>query len=140
MNTQAQSGCVAVVCEHESQDRAAMETYLRTHQVTEAHWYPRRDLDEVNQAILSGDVQQVIFPKISDLLDGFWTDKIAFDQWLAVGTQVEFVETPEQIIAADLKTIFASWEQWRRLQRRRQIIAGIILSIVALAAAFAINW
>ena len=140
MNTQAQSGCVAVVCEHGGKDRAAMETYLRTHQVTEAHWYARRDLDEVNQAVRSGNVQRVVFPKVSDLLDGLWTCEITFDQWLAAGTRVEFVESPEQNTAAHVKTIFASWEQWRRLHRRRQVVAGIILSIVALAAAFALNW
>lgn len=140
MNTQTQSEHTVVVCEHDSKDTAAMETYLRARQLTEARWYPRRDLDEVDRAIRSGDVQQVVFPKVSDLLDGFWTGEIAFDQWLAAGAKVEFVESPGQNISADIKTIFASWEQWRRPHRRRQIVAGIILSIVALAAAFALNW
>ena len=138
MNTKAQSDRVAVVCEHGGDDTAAMEAFLQTRRITEARWYPRRDLDEVDQAVRSGDVQRVVFPKVGDLLESLWNEEIAFDQWLAAGTQVEFVESPEQNTAAHVKTIIASWEQWRRLHHRRQVVAGVILSTAALAAAFAL--
>ena len=136
MNAQTQPKGVAVICERHGDDSAAMEAYLQTQDVAEADWYAPRDVDDADKAVCEGRVGRVVFPNWPGFLDALWDEKIAFEHWLAAGVRVEFVTSPSPDTNTHLTDIFQSWQRWRQVRRRRQVAAGLLLSVVAVAAAF----
>ena len=140
MNSQRQVGDVVAVGDQDGKDAAVMEAFLRAQGATEAPWYLPSDLNDVDRAVCEGRVRRVVFDSLSTLLEGVWNGDIEFSRWLATGTQVDFAEPPGQSTCAHVQAVFESWEQWQRRRRRRQVTAGVILSVVALVAAFVLNW
>jgi len=140
MSTKSQIGSVAVVCDVGSAAAAAMQAFLRAEAIEDALWYAPREVDEVDRAVQAGTVGRVIFPRPADLLTPLWNHELALDDWWARGVQVDFVEPPEPAPVALLQTVAHHWSEWRRHHRRRQALAGVLLSAVALAAAFLLNW
>ena len=139
MNTQTQTETVAVVCDRRGRNTTIMEAFLQARSLAQARWYAPPDLDDVDRAVRRGDVRRVVFGDLNGLLEGIWNGELEFEQWSAVGTQLEFVEPPGQTAPAHVRTVFASWQRWSRRRRRRQLVAGVVLSVVALAAAFVLN-
>lgn len=131
------SHSVAAVCDKHSPDAARMDAYLRE-QGLSARWYALRDLDDVDREVCAGRTQQVVFLNWSDLLQGMWNREVSFDQWLKMQAEVRFVEAPGDTSAACLAAVSEAWSAHKRARRRRQAISGLILSLVAVAAAFAI--
>lgn len=140
MNSQTQAEDVVAVGDRDGKDAAVMEAFLQAQGATEAPWYRPGDLDDVDRAVREGRVRRVVFDNLSTLLEGVWNGDIGFRMWLAKGTQVDFAEPPGQTTSAHVRAVFESWEQWHRRRRRRQVVAGVILSLVALVAAFLLNW
>ncbi len=127
-----------VVCDPHSPARAAVETYLRADGSAAAAWYAPRDVDDVDRRVRAGGVRVVVFPSAAELFDIVWTDGIALDGWLATGTRIVFADATGDFPTGCLPLIWTSWQRWRRRQRRQQVVAGLILSAVAVAAAFAL--
>lgn len=125
-----------VVCDPHSPARAAVETYLQANGSAAAAWYAPRDVDDVDRRVRAGGVRVVVFPSVAELLDVVWTDGIALDAWLAAGTRVAFADATSAAAAACVPLIWTSWQRWRRRRRRQQVVAGLILSAAAVAAAF----
>ena len=126
-----------VVCDPHSPARAAVETYLQENGSAAAAWYAARDVDDVDRRVRAGGVRVVVFPSAAELLDVVWTDGIALDAWLAAGARIVFADTTSSdFSAACLPLIWTSWQRWRRRRRRQQVVAGLILSAVAVAGAF----
>ncbi|MCK4340701.1 MAG: hypothetical protein KAY37_03125 [Phycisphaerae bacterium] len=136
MNAQTQTECVAVVCDRDGGDAPAMEAFLTAQGLADAEWFAPRDVDEVDQAVCTGRVRRVVFPTETQLLEALWNNEIAFEHWLASDLRLEFVKMCEPTSAAHVEAVFESWRRWQRRHRRRQFVAGIILSIVAIVAAF----
>ena len=136
MNPQDSTIGVAVVCNRSDESAAAVETYLHATGSGPARWFAPRDVDEVDAALRSGAVRRIIFPRLANFLEALWNEPLTLDVWLAPDTRVELAETAGPDDPARLRALVAAWQQTSRRQRRARAIAGFVLSVVALAAAF----
>jgi hypothetical protein len=125
---------VAVVCERGGPAAEKVTDYLKAHDLRTAEWFPPEDMDDVDEAVTEGRFRRVIFPDLPTLFDAIWDQEMQFDQWLSAGTTVSFVDGPNG--EATAVVVFESWREWNQRRRRRQIVAGVILSVVAIVAGF----
>jgi hypothetical protein len=138
MSTKPTSARVAVICEPGSEHAEPLRAYLRSQGIEDARWYPPRDIDDVDMLIRRGTTDHVILHSWQTLLVGLWDQRIAFDQWTRAGVRVETLEPTPGDTGSLTTHVLATWSAWQQRRQRRQIIAGSLLSILALAAAFTI--
>lgn len=136
MSDRTQTSSIAVVCGRDSEHAAAVAGLLESLGVSQAGWHLPRAVDDVDRAVRDGHVREVVFARRADLLDAVWSRRIAFDQWRAAGVRVQLADQPEQGAIESLIPVIDSWYRWQRSQRRRQWLAGVLLSLAALVAAF----
>jgi hypothetical protein len=124
-------GATGVVCGADG-DKAAMEAYLARHGAGQTKWFTPGELHDLDRDVRRGRIGRVVFAGLADLLVGIWEEEIEFEAWPAE-VDIEFVEP-----AGDgaVQIVAASWRQWRGRHRRRQAVAGAVLSALVLAAAF----
>lgn len=138
MNTPASSGHTAVICEPHDDNAAALEAYLQSRGLTDAEWFGPRDVDDVQRGLRAGTIRRVVLPGVSEFLDMLWDGVLDVELWLRADAWLELVESPPADPAEHLRQIVGSWQRSRRARRRRQIVAGLVLSAVAVLAAFAL--
>ena len=136
MNAQDPTEGVAVVCNRSDETAATIERYLQATRSGAARWFAPRDVDEVDAALRAGTVRRIIFPHLSAFLEALWNEPLTLDVWLTPETRVELAESSGPDDPARLRALVAAWQQTSRRQRRARAIAGLVLSVVALAAAF----
>lgn len=129
------SGNVGVVCDRHGAEAARTESYLDEAGLS-ARWYALRDLDEADRDVIAGRLETVIFVRWRDLLEGIWNGEVSFDRWQERRVDLRFVESPGEGERACLDAVARAWFRYQRARRRRQIASGVILSLVAIAAAF----
>ena len=137
MNTQSSSGHTAVICEPHGDNAAALEAYLRSRGLTDAEWFGPRDVDDVQRGLRAGTIRRVVLPGVSEFLNMLWDGVLDVELWLRADVCLELVESPADP-AEYLRRIVGSWQRSQRARRRRQIVAGLVLSAVAALAAFAL--
>jgi hypothetical protein len=98
------------------------------------------DLDELDRAVREGRRQHVVFDSPDQLLTGLWDGEIDAEAWLSAGVQVQFTAPAALDQQALARLLLASWSTNTRRHRRRRILAGLVLSAIAAAAAFLLNW
>lgn len=119
---------------------ARVSEHLDRRSESGAEWYSIRDLDEVDRAVREGRLQQVVFDSLDQLLAGLWNGEIDAHAWLSAGVQIEFT-APATLDPPSLsRVLLANWQAGARRQRRRRVVAGVVLSLIAMAAAFFLNW
>jgi hypothetical protein len=136
MNDTMPKAGLAVICKKDGPEAVAMRTHLQTTGTTGAEWFASRDADEVDKRVGQGSIRRVVLPDWGVLLRAIWDEDIHYDRWLSTGTEVSFVSPPAPGSAAT--AVFEIWSGWNRSRRRRQTVAGAILSVIALAAGFAL--
>jgi hypothetical protein len=144
----------AVICERHGADAAAAQAFVDARGHRDVRWFAPRDLNDVEDAIEAGRIACVVFVRFEDFLTALWDEELAFERWLSAGVRVGFVHPPDVapagVVHADNEAlddadtalaaaVDANWRRWRRARRRRTIVAGLILSALALAAAFGIT-
>jgi hypothetical protein len=129
---------IAAVCDRKGPDAPRMEAHLQSIGAA-ARWYALRDLDDLDVDVCAGRLGRVVFMSASDLLEGIWSGEITYSRWLAAGVTAEFVDSPGTDAAACLATVSQTWDAYGRRQKRRHTAAGLILSVIAIAAAFAVS-
>jgi len=137
MDPRGGTGDLVVVCDRSDDDALKMREYLCSCGM-EARWYALRDLDEVDREVREGRVQRAMFSRWRDLLESIWNGEVNYDRWLSAGVGVEFIESPGESAAACLALVSRCWNDYARTRRRRNAIAGAILSLIALLAAFVV--
>ena len=113
----------------------ALSRYLVQHGVTNAVEFSEIDDDELDEALCAGDFQRVVFINLDALLTGVWQGHGRIDRWRAAGVEIEIAEPPgldSSVTQGILLEMARSLGKWRQRQRRRQIIAAVVLSAVAL--------
>ena len=128
---------IAVVCDRNGDAASAVQAYLQSPNIADAAWFGPRDLDDLDRAVRDGRVRRVIFPRLADMLEGLWNEEIDAAAWLAAGVQIDLADCPA---GACPPTLLKSWQRWRTARRGRRAIAGLVLSVIALAAAFTLTW
>lgn len=109
---------------------------LDAHGAPATKWYRPYDADDVSAAIRKGTVARVVFPSLEILLDVLWLERANLRDWQAAGVPINVAgPTTENVVDVAIAAQ-QSWQRWRAAHRRRQVVAGVLLSVVALAAAF----
>jgi hypothetical protein len=127
---------VALVCNPQSERAPQVEQYLRTHDLGAVTRYAFRDVDHLEQAVRAGTVQRIVFPETADFLGLLWDDLLTPGTWQAPGLCIEFARAEDALTPAQIADVLTAWEAWHRARRRRRAIAGLILSVLAIAAAW----
>jgi hypothetical protein len=136
MNTPTQAEQVAVVCERGGDDAAQVERHLQAMGLPDAKWYAPRDIADLDQAVRAGQVGRVVFPTAADFLNALWSGSLSVAAWRTRGAQVGIAASAEGWTAAHLAKLVECWDQAQQRQRRARAVAGLLLSALAIAAAF----
>jgi len=141
MNATDCADSVAVVCENQGGTAASVRVYLDSRNLAQTRWYDPLDLDDLDEAVREGRIRHVVFPRLSTLLTGIWNGRIAFEHWLSGDVRLDFVTPPAAAPESLTRMIFESWRGWQRRHRRRQAIAGALLSAIIVLTVFVfIGW
>ncbi|UCG33894.1 MAG: hypothetical protein JSU68_04505 [Phycisphaerales bacterium] len=140
MSDEGQAMGVAVVGDENGPETAAVEQLLRQWNGCNARWYARRDLNRVDAAVRGDHVRCVVFTDVDDLLEEVWEGEVEIDRWLAKGVRVEFARGLGADASAHVESVLRSWRRWNRRRRRRHVVAAVVLSVMALVAAFTLSW
>jgi len=136
MNTTDCADTIAVLCANQGTTAQSVRAYLDSRNLTQTRWYDPLDLDDLDEAVREGRIHRVVFPELSTLLTGIWNGRITFERWLSGDVRLDFVSTPAAGPEALARLIFESWQGWQRRHRRRQAIAGAILSAIIVMVVF----
>jgi hypothetical protein len=128
--------CAARVS-HDASQSAALDAYLaRTGSAGAERFLPKDD-DDLNHALCERRFDRVVFADLDALLEAIWKGEAELDRWNEAGIQIDLVCPPtrdEDAWRPFASITYDSLVRWRKAQRRRQIVAGTILSAIALAA------
>jgi hypothetical protein len=127
---------VAVLCDPQGRAAPLVDAYLRASGVTGATWYAPPDVDDMEHAVRAGKVQRIVFPETTAFLAPLWDEVLTPETWQTLGVRVEFARSDDALTPAQLAGVVTSWQRWRRRRHRQRAIAGLILSAVAIAAAW----
>ena len=128
---------IAAVCDKRGPDAARMEAYLKCKAIT-AKWYALRDLADLDRDVREGRVGGVVFVRAADLLEGIFNNEIKYSDWVTASVPVSFFESVDGDTARCMANVGEAWDRHQVARRRRQTVAGIILGIIAIAAAFVV--
>lgn len=138
MNARTQSAKVVVACDPQGSDAALVAAYLRDAGVADAAWYARRDAAELDKAVRAGGVQRVVFPTLAELLLLLSEEVLTVEAWQASGVCIGFARPAQALSPTEAADILARWLEHRRRRRRQRAVAGLVLSVAALAVACAV--
>jgi len=127
---------VAVVCDPAGPVADAVRAYLARHEIDAARWFAPGDVDDLVRALRGGGTWRTIWPNAATWLEALWDGRGPAACWVHSAVTVEFVEDGTMMTPAAVPALAEAWSAWRRRQRRRQAVAGVLLSLLALAAAF----
>ncbi|HOA72663.1 MAG TPA: hypothetical protein PL151_16610 [Phycisphaerae bacterium] len=133
-----QSPTVAAVCDPSGPHAARMAEYLQA-RGEPARWYAPRDLDDVDREVSAGRLRTAVFVNWRDLLEGIWHGEVTFSRWRAMRIDVQFLDSPGDDAGAQLEVVAQAWADYQQSRRRRRAISGLILSLIAVAAAFVLT-
>jgi len=135
MSTPINQDTAVVIASKRNQDTSAVENWLQSSNLTAHRWFDLSELDELNKAVCKGQINHVIFESATLLLDALWDNRIEFGKWRHNDIHLDFMKTPHVTI----DVVHHSWQQYIDKHRRRQIVAGAILSGIAVVLGFLIN-
>lgn len=116
-------------------NRAAIESALAERGASAVQWFEAKDDDELNQLVLQGRFDCIVYEKLELLFTAIWKSDVDWPLWKQRGVHVEFLDKPDSFDwLSVISTIEGNYRSWRCRERRRQIIAAILLSIAGLIA------
>ena len=107
--------------------------YVRSHPEVSFERFAAKDDDELNEKLVAGFFPAVVFHDLESLLQMLWKGHADLAKWEKAGVKIQFCFPPPEGWRDLLPQVHTSLEQWRGVQRRRQIIAATILSAITLA-------
>lgn len=117
--------------------RRAIDACLADRGLTGATHFLPKDDDDLADALAEKRFDCVVFADYDALLAMIWKGDADLEHWHALGICIELAVAPEgkpgdwQPIT---RQVSASLRRWRKRHRRRQVIAALILSMIALLA------
>jgi hypothetical protein len=120
----------------------ALAEHLAQRGGQEVRYFEAYDDDRLNRELCSGRYEGVLFADLDALCQGVWKGHAQLDRWLAAGVQIEICDP--SLAPVDLQhviqAVHASWRDWQRAQRGRQVAAAVVLCLMAVAAMAAMVW
>lgn len=127
-----------LVSDRDPRHDPALQTSIRAAEIAESRLVDPRDLDDVDRIAAAGEVERVVFVRADDLLAGCWDAQIRVDEWPAE-IRIDVLDLPSIDARTFADVVGRSWRRWNQARRRRNAIAGVILSAIAVLAAFALS-
>lgn len=113
--------------------RARIESHLAAQGAGEVTWFSLQELHELDRAVRRGKIERVVCAEVADLLQGIWDEEIELDAWPPhVGIEPLVAQEGRDLV----ESLRRNWFSWRIRHRRRQALAGAVLSALVLAASF----
>jgi len=109
----------------------------RRYDVTE---FQEKDDDELNAKVCEGRFEIVVYPDLESLFLAVWKGDADLAAWKKAGVELYLAHSPVEPWRPFVEQMYESLVRWRNGERRRQIIAGTILSAAALAAVATLLW
>jgi hypothetical protein len=138
MSSEPNARGVAAVCDADDPSAPELAGYLAG-RGDAATIFRRRKLDDLDRAVRSGRVGEVVFVSPEDLLEAVWDKRVDFEAWRAARVRVSFLRLPQNTDEL-LQRVLSCWDCWRLRRRRRQIVATVLLGLAALLAAWVLVW
>lgn len=143
MNHSGSTKSCAVRLPPRSGEERTMEAALGPDTWSASTKFLPKDDDELNSALCAGRFQRVVFADLDSLLEMLWKDEFEPAKWMDAGVHVELLSPPPGAKQSWHETVLEahrSLSRWRAQQRKRQIVAAVLLSAVALAAMAVLFW
>ncbi len=123
------------------QNQAQQKLLARYHGAAQLYTLPeaRRLSDE----IIAGNVQLLLCSNLKLLIQCLWECQIQVDMWRGRGLHIELIDSPFPPGTDIWPVLLDATDAWlaaQRAARRRRIIAGLILSLIAVAACAALMY
>jgi len=134
------SRVVVVVASAHGPDADLALAHLKRQGIYEPEWLASGDLGDLDRAVRRGNVRQVVFPRLGCLLEALWNEEIDLTAWRAAGVRIDVADAGASTESPGFCALLDTWSRFRRARRRRQAVAGGLLSAVALLAAFTVIW
>lgn len=123
---------IVIIARESDAGAAALGALAAKLGASEIRWLAPRDVDELDR-VAASDKLVVLFPTQADFLSALWEGRVSAETWSRVS--VRFA-SPAAVPDAELaRATIDAWRAWSIRQRRRRVVAGTILSLIALAAA-----
>lgn len=123
---------------------AKIQSYLTSRGWTAAERFLPKDDDELNDRLCRGEFTAVVFAVPEDALDMIWSGHGAVGRWHTPAGQLEVCFAVGTAAVDDWPAILrrteSSFLKWEQGRRHRQLVAGCILTGVALAAMGLLFW
>lgn len=139
MTTSFDTKLTAVVFDPREPTRE-LERFVERNGLSDAKRYTIHKLDDLNGAVAEGRYSSVIFSSESVAVRGIWDGDIDLARWRERNVAIHFVVPALDGAEQQLELMADEWRGWNAARRRRNAIAGGILSVFLLAAAFLINY
>jgi hypothetical protein len=121
--------------------RRAIDAHLADHGLSDATHFLPKDDDDLADALREKRFDCVVFADFDALLSMIWKGDAEMQRWRTLGIRVELATAlggePEDWQALT-RRMSASLDRWRARHRRRQVIAALVLSMIALLAVAAL--
>jgi hypothetical protein len=138
MSDASPAGRTAVRLPDSPAQRPALNRFIEASGLTDCVEFLPKDDDELNALACDGRFHRIVFANLDDLLTAVWKGDADWRSWRAAGVRIELADVPPHL-AHDwlvfVDRMYANLDAWRRQARRRQIVAALILSVLALVAA-----
>src|SRR5262245_46999116 len=122
-------------------NRSAIDEFLASTGLRDTVEFLPKDDDELDTQARAGRFETIVYATLDDLLTAIWKGDADWGAWRQAGIRVV---AADQADAGDWRDfvdlLWTSLARWRKSERRRQIIAGVILSALALGAAAILLW
>lgn len=140
MNQNTGPAAIAVVGRADSPASEPQRAFLATRPDAATEWFAPRDLNDLEDAIEAGRFARVLFATPGDFLEAVWSGDIRPAEWRKAAVRVEFAAPVPNDVAAQVWAVVERYEAWHARRRRAAIVSALILSGIAIAAAFGVIW
>jgi hypothetical protein len=125
------------------EERSLAAFWARTGRRTVVQFAPRDD-EDLDLALCAGRFGCVLFADLNALLTMVWKSQAQVNRWIEAGVRIELAEPPpagnDGSWVPVVEAVCDSLCRWRRAQRVRKLVAAVVLSVLALAAAAILLW
>ncbi len=103
--------------------------------VDQEQWFVPRDADDLARQISTQHDALVICSDAGVYMHAVWEQRIDALAWQHTGVDVRFAEVPQDAGLA-IRELAAHLGNWQQQRRRGRTLAGLMLSVLAIALAF----
>jgi len=122
-------------------ERRAIDAHLADRGVSHATHFLPKDDDDLADALAEERFDCVVFADFDALLSMIWKGDAEMQRWQTLGIRVELATAPDgepESWQTLTRQMSISLDRWRARHRRRQVIAALVLSLIALLAVAAL--